>query len=136
MASLMTRGLAEMARMGAALGANPLTFLGLAGVGDLTLTCTGELSRNRQLGLQLAAGRTAREIVASQQAIAEGYRTAKAVHRLAQREHVEMPISEAVYRVCHEGSDVGAEAARLMSRERKDELEGVQVPRARFEGAD
>ena len=59
----------EMARMGAALGANPLTFLGLAGVGDLTLTCTGELSRNRQLGLQLAAGRTAREIVASQQAI-------------------------------------------------------------------
>jgi glycerol-3-phosphate dehydrogenase (NAD(P)+) len=129
-ASLMTRGLAELARLGAALGANPLTFLGLAGVGDLTLTCTGELSRNRQLGMQLAAGRTAREIVASQQAIAEGYRTATAVHRLAQREDVDMPISEAVYRVCHQGSDVREEAARLMSRERKDELEGVWLPRA------
>jgi len=127
-ASLMTRGLAELARLGAALGANPLTFLGLAGVGDLTLTCTGELSRNRQLGMQLAAGKTAREIVESQQAIAEGYRTATAVHRLAQREGVDMPISEAVYRVCHQGTDVREEAARLMSRERKDELEGVHVP--------
>ncbi len=130
-ASLMTRGLAELARLGAALGANPLTFLGLAGVGDLTLTCTGELSRNRQLGMQLAEGRTAREIVESQQAIAEGYRTARAVHRLAQRENVEMPISEAVYRVCHQGTDVREEAARLMSRERKDELEGVHAPGSR-----
>jgi glycerol-3-phosphate dehydrogenase (NAD(P)+) len=128
-ASLMTRGLAEMARLGAVLGANPLTFLGLAGVGDLTLTCTGELSRNRQLGLQLASGKTAKEIVESQQAIAEGYRTARAVHRLAQREKVDMPISEAVYRVCHQGTDVREEGARLMSRERKDELEGVQAPR-------
>ncbi len=130
-ASLMTRGLAEMARLGAALGANPLTFLGLAGVGDLTLTCTGELSRNRQLGMQLAAGKTAREIVGSQQAIAEGYRTATAVHRLAQRENVDMPISEAVYRVCHEGTDLREEAARLMSRERKDELAGVHEPGSR-----
>lgn len=129
-ASLMTRGLAEMTRLGVALGANPLTFLGLAGVGDLTLTCTGELSRNRQLGQQLAAGKLARDIVASQKAVAEGYYTAAAVHALAQREGVDMPISEAVYRVCHEGADLRAEAIRLMSRERKDELAGIFPPKA------
>ncbi len=124
-ASLMTRGLAEMARMGVALGANPLTFLGLAGVGDLTLTCTSQLSRNFQLGLQLASGKTAQEVVTSQKAVAEGYHTAAAVHSLAQRAEVDMPISEAVYRVCHEGAALGGEAMRLMSRERKDELAGI-----------
>ncbi|MDJ0848018.1 MAG: NAD(P)H-dependent glycerol-3-phosphate dehydrogenase [Myxococcota bacterium] len=124
-ASLMTRGLAELTRLGTALGANPLTFLGLAGVGDLTLTCTGELSRNRQLGQELAAGKSARDIVQSQRAVAEGYRTAQAVHRLSRREGIDMPISEAVYRVCHEGADLREEAARLMSRERKDELAGI-----------
>jgi glycerol-3-phosphate dehydrogenase (NAD(P)+) len=125
LASLMTRGLAELARLGVALGANPLTFLGLAGVGDLTLTCHGELSRNRQLGQQLASGKTAREVVASQKAVAEGYRTAAAVHALAERAEVEMPISEAVYRVCHEGAALSEEATRLMTRERKDELAGI-----------
>ncbi|MFZ1863810.1 MAG: NAD(P)H-dependent glycerol-3-phosphate dehydrogenase [Polyangiales bacterium] len=124
-ASLMTRGLAEIARLGVALGANPLTFLGLAGVGDLTLTCTGDLSRNRQLGQQLATGKTAKEILTSQKAIAEGYRTSAAVHQLAEREEVEMPISEAVYRVCHEGASLLDEATRLMSRDRKDELAGI-----------
>jgi glycerol-3-phosphate dehydrogenase (NAD(P)+) len=124
-ASLMTRGLAELARLGVALGANPLTFLGLAGVGDLTLTCTGELSRNRQLGQQLASGKTAREIVSSQKAVAEGYRTSAAVHRLASREGVDMPVSEAVYNVCHEGLSLAEEATRLMTRERKDELAGI-----------
>ena len=124
-ASLMTRGLAELARLGVALGANPLTFLGLAGVGDLSLTCNGELSRNRQLGLQLASGKTAREIVTSQKAVAEGYRTSMAVHQLATREGVEMPISEAVYKVCHEGASLPEEATRLMQRERKDELAGI-----------
>jgi glycerol-3-phosphate dehydrogenase (NAD(P)+) len=128
-ASLMTRGLAEIARLGVALGANPLTFLGLAGVGDLTLTCTGDLSRNRQLGQHLATGKTAKEILASQKAIAEGYRTSAAVHRLAERENVEMPISEAVYRVCHEGASLTEEATRLMSRERKDELAGIFLNR-------
>ncbi len=124
-ASLMTRGLAEMTRLGVALGANPLTFLGLAGVGDLTLTCTGALSRNFQLGHQLATGKSAREVVASQKAVAEGYHTAAAVHRLAERVDVEMPISESVYRVCHEGAALSDEATRLMSRERKDELAGI-----------
>ncbi len=129
LASLMTRGLAEIARLGVALGANPLTFLGLAGVGDLSLTCNGELSRNRQLGLRLARGERAEEIAASQKAVAEGYMSARPVYRLAEREGVEMPIAEAVYRVCYEGADVGEEAAALMRREMKDELDGVFAPR-------
>ena len=125
LAAVMTRGLAELARLGVALGANPLTFLGLAGVGDLTLTCHGELSRNRQLGVKLASGKTAAEVVASQKAVAEGYKTAAAVHTLAERNGVEMPISEAVYLVCHKGADIRDEAQRLMTRERKDELAGI-----------
>lgn len=125
LASLMTRGLAELARLGVALGANPLTFLGLAGVGDLTLTCHGELSRNRQLGQKLAQGRSAREVITSQKAVAEGYYTAVAVHSLSERTGVEMPISEAVYKVCHQGVPIQEEAARLMSRERRDELDGI-----------
>jgi glycerol-3-phosphate dehydrogenase (NAD(P)+) len=125
LAAVMTRGLAELARLGVALGANPLTFLGLAGVGDLTLTCHGELSRNRQLGVKLASGKTAAEVVASQKAVAEGYKTAAAVHTLAERNGVEMPISEAVYLVCHKGADIRDEAERLMTRERKDELAGI-----------
>ncbi len=129
-ASLMTRGLAEITRLGVALGANPLTFLGLAGVGDLTLTCTGELSRNFQLGLKLAAGKPAREVVASQKAVAEGYHTSASVHQLSQREGVEMPISEAVYKVCHEDVPIAEEASRLMTRQRRDELEGIFIPRA------
>ncbi len=129
LASLMTRGLAEIARLGVALGANPLTFLGLAGVGDLSLTCNGELSRNRQLGLRLARGERAEEIAASLKAVAEGYMSARPVYRLAEREGVEMPIAEAVYRVCYKGADVGEEAAALMRREMKDELAGVFAPR-------
>ena len=125
LASVMTRGLAELARLGVALGANPLTFLGLAGVGDLTLTCHGELSRNRQLGVKLASGMTATEVVQSQKAVAEGYKTAAAVHALSEKTSVEMPISESVYRVCHEGASLAEEAKRLMSRPRKDELAGI-----------
>ncbi len=129
LAAVMTRGLAELARLGVALGANPLTFLGLAGVGDLTLTCHGELSRNRQLGVQLASGRTAKEVVSSQKAVAEGYKTAAAVHALSERTGVEMPISEAVYLVCHQGASIRDEATRLMTRPRKDELAGIFQPR-------
>jgi glycerol-3-phosphate dehydrogenase (NAD(P)+) len=129
LAAVMTRGLAELARLGVALGANPLTFLGLAGVGDLTLTCHGDLSRNRQLGLKLASGMTAKEIVTSQKAVAEGYRTAAAVHALSERTGVEMPISEAVYLVCHQGASIKDEATRLMTRDRKDELAGIFQPK-------
>ncbi len=130
LAAVMTRGLAELARLGVALGANPLTFLGLAGVGDLTLTCHGELSRNRQLGVKLASGKSAAEVVSSQKAVAEGYKTAAAVHTLAERTGVEMPISEAVYLVCHQGVSIQDEATRLMTRERKDELAGIFTPRS------
>ena len=129
LAAVMTRGLAELARLGVALGANPLTFLGLAGVGDLTLTCHGELSRNRQLGVQLASGKSAAEVVSSQKAVAEGYKTAAAVHALSERTGVEMPISEAVYLVCHKGASIRDEAQRLMTRERKDELAGIFTPK-------
>lgn len=129
LAAVMTRGLAELARLGVALGANALTFLGLAGVGDLTLTCHGDLSRNRQLGMKLASGMTAQEIVSSQKAVAEGYRTAAAVHELAERTGVDMPISEAVYLVCHKGASIKDEATRLMTRDRKDELAGIFQPR-------
>lgn len=125
LAATMTRGLAELARLGVALGANPLTFLGLAGVGDLTLTCHGELSRNRQLGVKLASGMTAAEVVASQKAVAEGYKTAAAVHQLSERTGVEMPISEAVYLVCHKAASIHDEITRLMTREPKDELAGI-----------
>ena len=130
LAAVMTRGLAELVRLGVALGANPLTFLGLAGVGDLTLTCHGDLSRNRQLGMKLASGKTAAEVVSSQKAVAEGYKTAAAVHTLAERAGVEMPISEAIYRVCHKGADIHDEVSRLMARERKDELAGIFTPKA------
>lgn len=130
LAAVMTRGLAELARLGVALGANPLTFLGLAGVGDLTLTCHGELSRNRQLGVKLASGKSAAEVVSSQKAVAEGYKTAAAVHTLAERTGVDMPISEAVYLVCHRGALIQDEATRLMTRERKDELAGIFTPRS------
>lgn len=124
-ASLISRGLAEITRLGVALGANPLTFLGLAGVGDLILTCTGDLSRNRTLGKRLAKGEKADEIVASQKAVAEGYVTCKPVHQLAVKTGVDMPITEAVYKVCYEGVHLLMAAMALMNRESKDELAGI-----------
>ena len=126
-ASLMTRGLAEMTRLGVAMGASPITFLGLAGVGDLVLTCTGDLSRNRTFGKRLAAGETPEEILSSQRAVAEGYVTAKAVHALNRKLAVDMPITDAVYRVCYRGSCFREEAANLASRDKKDEFQGMQV---------
>jgi glycerol-3-phosphate dehydrogenase (NAD(P)+) len=124
-ASLMTRGLAEITRLGVALGANPITFLGLAGVGDLMLTCTGDQSRNRTLGKRLVSGETAEQIVSSQNAVAEGYVTVRAVRALKEKLGVDMPIVEAVYRVCYEGSDFMEEAEKLSSRARKEEFQGI-----------
>lgn len=126
-AALMTRGLAEITRLGTAMGANPLTFQGLSGVGDLILTCTGDLSRNRTLGKKLAEGKTAEEIVSSQTAVAEGYVTAKPVVQLAEKYGIEMPISEAVYKVCYEGADLKKSVLKLMNRSEKDEFEGINV---------
>jgi glycerol-3-phosphate dehydrogenase (NAD(P)+) len=124
-ASLMTRGLAEITRLGVALGASPITFLGLAGVGDLMLTCTGDQSRNRTLGKRLAGGESAREIVNSQSAVAEGYVTVRALRALKEKLGVDMPIVEAVYQVCYQGSDFWEEAQKLSNRDRKGEFLGI-----------
>jgi glycerol-3-phosphate dehydrogenase (NAD(P)+) len=124
-AALVTRGLAEMTRLGVALGANPLTFLGMAGVGDLILTCTGELSRNRTLGKQLAAGVDPQEYLASKKSVAEGYYTAAAGYDLSKKMGVEMPITENVYHVLHQGRPLPEAVRVLLERGHKDELHGI-----------
>ena len=121
-AALITRGLAEMARLGSALGAQALTFSGLAGMGDLILTCTGDLSRNRHVGLELGRGRTLREILASMTMVAEGVDTTIAAHALARRENIEMPIVSAVHAVLFEGSTAQEALDTLMLREPKPEF--------------
>lgn len=120
--ALITRGLAEIARLGVALGANPLTLSGLAGMGDLILTCTGELSRNRQVGIELGRGRPIEEILAGMTMVAEGVQTAKAAHGLARRHGIEMPIVEQVHAVLFEGGTAREALETLMLREPKAEL--------------
>lgn len=124
-AALITRGLAEITRMGLKAGANPLTFAGLAGLGDLVLTCTGDLSRNRQVGLRLGRGDSMEEILASMSMVAEGVKTSKSVYQLAQKYNVEMPITEQVYRVIYKGMEPGEAVRELMMRPPKHELHGV-----------
>jgi glycerol-3-phosphate dehydrogenase (NAD(P)+) len=124
-AAVITRGLAEMTRLGVRLGANPLTFLGMAGVGDLILTCTGELSRNRTLGKQIAAGADPKAYLASKRSVAEGYYTADAAYGLAQKLGVEMPITENVYYVLHRGRPLPEAVRALLERAHKDELHGI-----------
>jgi glycerol-3-phosphate dehydrogenase (NAD(P)+) len=124
-AALMTRGLSEMSRLGRAMGANPLTFQGLSGVGDLILTCTGDLSRNRTLGKEIAKGRTAKEIIGSQRAVAEGYVTAKPAIDLANEYSVDMPLSRAVFEVCYNDMKLDNAIKQLMSRPQKDEFLGL-----------
>jgi glycerol-3-phosphate dehydrogenase (NAD(P)+) len=125
-AALITRGLAEMTRLGVALGANALTFLGMAGVGDLVLTCTGDLSRNRTLGKQVAAGVDPQAYLASQRSVAEGFYTAAAARALARKMAVEMPITENVYSVLHEGRPIAEAVRLLLDRAYKDELTGIE----------
>jgi glycerol-3-phosphate dehydrogenase (NAD(P)+) len=125
-AALMTRGLSEMARLGAALGADPLTFMGMAGVGDLILTCTGDLSRNRQLGMKVAEGVSPKEYLAKQRSVAEGYTTAVAARALAHQKNVDMPITEQVYLVLHEGKPLLEALQSLLTREQKHELYGLR----------
>jgi len=115
-AALITRGLAEMARLGAAMGAQAATFHGLAGMGDLVLTCTGSLSRNRTLGIRLGGGERLEDVLASTTSVAEGVRTVRAAVELAQRHDVEMPIAREVHRVLHEGGEPRASLERLMRR--------------------
>lgn len=127
-AALITRGLAEITRLGVALGANPLTFLGMAGVGDLVLTCTGDLSRNRTLGKQMARGVDPQAYLASQRSVAEGYYTAAAAYELAQRLDVDMPITENVYQVLHRQRPLAEAVRLLLERTYKDELAGIDTP--------
>jgi glycerol-3-phosphate dehydrogenase (NAD(P)+) len=125
-AALMTRGLSEMARLGVALGADPLTFIGMAGVGDLILTCTGDLSRNRQLGMKVAEGVDPAEYLTHQRAVAEGYFTSHAAFELGKKMNVEMPITEQVYEVLHQKRAVKDAMKTLMMRVSKDELYGIR----------
>lgn len=122
-AALITRGLAETSRLGVKMGAHPLTFSGLAGVGDLLLTCTGDLSRNRTVGFQLGQGKKLDEILSGMRMVAEGVITAKSIHFLAKRMEVEMPICEQVYRVLYEQKDPLQVVRDLMERDLKHELE-------------
>lgn len=105
-ALVVTRGLAEMTRLGVTFGADPMTFAGLAGVGDMICTCMSGLSRNHHVGLELGKGRTIEEILGDMKQVAEGVKSSKAVHELAERSGVDLPICEAVYRVLHEGQSV------------------------------
>jgi glycerol-3-phosphate dehydrogenase (NAD(P)+) len=122
-ASIITRGLAEMARLGAALGADPLTFAGLAGLGDLVATCTSPLSRNRTVGEQLGRGRTLDEIVGEMRMVAEGVKSSRSILDLATKHDVEMPIAQHVAHVVHDGMSPKDMLRSLMSREAKAENE-------------
>jgi glycerol-3-phosphate dehydrogenase (NAD(P)+) len=124
-AALITRGLAEMTRLGVRLGANPMTMSGLAGLGDLVLTCTSRQSRNFQVGFKLGQGQSLPQILAGMKMVAEGVKTSQAVHLLAQRLGVDMPLVEAVYRILYENLSPKEAIKKLMSRELKDELEAM-----------
>jgi glycerol-3-phosphate dehydrogenase (NAD(P)+) len=121
--ALITRGLAEMSRLGVKLGAQPATFMGLAALGDLVLTCTDNQSRNRRFGLLLAAGKNMDEAAADIGQVVEGVKAAKAVHDVAAREGIDMPIINAVHGILHEGLPVADAVKRLLGRELKPELQ-------------
>ena len=123
LAALITRGLHEITRLGIAYGGQPRTFAGLAGLGDLVLTCTGGLSRNRRIGLELAAGRSVAEITGETHLVAEGVRNSIAVARLAAQRGVEMPITQQMVAVLHHGKDPRKAVEELMTRELKSETE-------------
>ncbi|HSC59545.1 MAG TPA: NAD(P)H-dependent glycerol-3-phosphate dehydrogenase [Gemmatimonadales bacterium] len=120
-AALITRGLAEIARLGQAMGADPLTFAGLAGMGDLVLTTTGSLSRNRSLGLAVAEGKTLDEWRAGHRTVAEGAETSRVAVALAARHGVDLPICAQVQRILYEGQDARKAVAELMDRSLKAE---------------
>jgi glycerol-3-phosphate dehydrogenase (NAD(P)+) len=122
-AGLMTRGLHEITRLGVELGANPRTFQGLSGMGDLILTCTGDLSRNRRVGIELGHGKSLAEIIAGMDQVAEGVKTTYAVCRLAERLGVDMPISDATRRVLDGELKPKEAGSQLLTRQLRTELE-------------
>ncbi len=121
-AALITRGLAEMSRAAVRRGANPATLSGLSGLGDLVLTCTGELSRNRQLGHALGKGGDLKALLEDRRSVAEGVKTAKSACQLAERLGIEMPVVQETYRILYEGKSVHAAVGDLMGRELKSEI--------------
>jgi glycerol-3-phosphate dehydrogenase (NAD(P)+) len=120
-AAIITRGLAEIARLGEKLGAKPITFMGLAGMGDLVLTCTGDLSRNRTVGLKLGQGMSLAQIQSEMRMVAEGVPTTESAYELSQKLGVELPITTAVYRILYEGKPAPEAIKELMSRSIKFE---------------
>lgn len=124
-AALITRGLTEINRVGAKLGADPLTLSGLAGVGDLLLTCTGSLSRNYTVGIQIGQGKKLDKIISEMRMVAEGVKTTKSVYNLSKKLGVDLPICDAVYHVLFEDFPVEKTVERLMNRSLKHELDGV-----------
>jgi glycerol-3-phosphate dehydrogenase (NAD(P)+) len=120
-AAYITRALAEIRRLGKTLGARDATFMGLSGLGDLVLTCTGPLSRNRQFGIELAQGKKATEIVGSQKTVVEGYYTIDAAYRLSKTRRIDMPITEELYRIVYENKGIQASLEGLTARVYKQE---------------
>jgi glycerol-3-phosphate dehydrogenase (NAD(P)+) len=129
-AALITRGLAELARLAMARGGSALTLAGLAGLGDLVLTCTGELSRNRTVGYEMGRGRRLIDVLANLGHVAEGVKTAKSAYELSKKMGVEMPITRAVYSVLYEDKPVQQAVSELMSRELGYEFDPRAVARA------
>ncbi len=125
-ATLVTRGLAEMARFAVPFGARPITFLGLAGVGDIMATCASPRSRNHRVGIELGKGRKIDEIIASMNEVAEGVRSCKPILEMGRERGVWMPITENVVRVCHEGWPVEEVVQDLLGREMMHEFDGVE----------
>ncbi len=124
-AALMTRGIVEMARFGVALGAKPQTFYGLAGIGDLIVTCTSPHSRNRRAGILLGQGKTLEEAVKEVGMVVEGAKTTWSVHQMNQKLHVDMPITTILHQILYEGLGNEHILDRLMTRDPKDETEGL-----------
>ncbi|WP_409421233.1 NAD(P)H-dependent glycerol-3-phosphate dehydrogenase [Pseudaeromonas sp. ZJS20] len=119
--ALITRGLVEMQRLGVSLGADPKTFMGMAGLGDLVLTCTDNQSRNRRFGLALGAGKSTEQAMTEIGQVVEGYRNTREVHLLAARQGVEMPICEQIYAILYQGKPPKEAALALLGRNKKDE---------------
>lgn len=124
-AALMTRGLAEIARLGVAMGGNPLTFAGLSGVGDLIVTCTSQHSRNRRAGVALGQGKPLEHVLQEVGMVVEGVRTTKVAYELSRERKISMPITEEAYRVLFEGFDPKVAVSNLMMRGKRHELEEV-----------
>ena len=126
-AALITRGLAEITRLGVAMGGDPQTFAGLGGLGDLVLTCTGNLSRNRTVGLKLGSGLSLEQALSEMKMVAEGVKTTRSCYNLAQGRQVEMPILEQMYQILYHGKRCQDAVAELFQRDLKQEVEPLTL---------